>query len=169
VVLERNEREGKTRVLAEPELERHVQGGLRESVAGSAHLLGRAALARTVHRRERGVGHVRELGRVADHGVVALHLARRHGELVPDMHPVTVVAVNALAANLHLHLGDELLAREVKPPGVHVATRVLKLLADLRESDLEHGAVRKVAIARDGAGHAPTKVSLTVERLLYGL
>jgi len=38
VVLESNQRESKTRVGAEPELERHIQSGLRESIAGSANL-----------------------------------------------------------------------------------------------------------------------------------
>lgn len=169
VVLEGNEREGKARVLAEPELERDVQGRLRERIARSAHLLGGRRLARAIHHRERGVGHVRELGGVANHRVVALGVASRHGELVPDVHPVAVVAVNALAANLHLDLGDELLTREVKPAGIDITAGVLELLANLREGDLEHGAVRKVAIARDGAGHAPTKVGLAVEGLLNRL
>ena len=118
VVLESNEGESKPGVLAEPELERNVEGGLRESVTRGANLAGCVGLARTVHRRERGISKVGELGGVADHGPVSLLLGSVDGELVPDVHPVAVMAINALAANLYLNLGDELLTGEVKPPSI---------------------------------------------------
>lgn len=169
VVLKSNQRERQTRVLAEPELQRDVQGRLGEGVTRSAHLLGGVGLARAIHLREVRVRDVSELSRVANHGVVTLHQARRHGELVPDVHPVAVVAINALATNLDLHLRDELLTGVIKPPGKHIAGSVAKILTDLGEGHLEHGAVRKIAISRDGAGDTPTEVRLAVEGLLNGL
>ena len=110
VVLESNKREGKARVAAEPELEGDVESGLREGVAGGANL-GGATGGRAGARdsRERGIRDVRESGRVADHLEVATLLFSGERKLVPDVHPVTVLAVNALATNLDLNLGDDLL------------------------------------------------------------
>jgi len=109
VVLEGDEGKGKTGVCAEPELEGHVKGGLRKSVTGSTHLAGSAGVARTIHIRERGVSDEGKLSGVTNHLEVAALLLRGHCELVPDVHPVTILAVNALATNLNLNLSDELL------------------------------------------------------------
>ena len=110
VVLESNKGEGKARVAAEPELEGDVESGLREGVAGGANLSGATGgRAGARDSRERGIRDVRESGRVADHLEVATLLLRGERKLVPDVHPVTVLAVNALATNLDLNLGDDLL------------------------------------------------------------
>ena len=175
VVLEGDEGKGKTGVLAEPELKGDVKGGLGKGVARGANLAGSVGDARAVDRRERRVGDVGELGGVADHGVVGLLLVDGLGKLVPDVHPVTELAVDALAADLHLDLRDELLTREIKPAGVNAGvgrlggTGVGHALVDLRQGDLKNGGVRKVTVARDGAGHAATEIGLTVEGLLNGL
>ena len=175
VVLEGDKGEGEARVLAEPELEGDVEGGLRQGVARRADLAGGAGHARAVDRREGRVGDVRELGGVADHGVVGLLLVDGLGQLVPDVHPVAELAVDALAADLDLDLGDELLAREVEPPGVDTVVGGLRAgvvrhaLVDLRERHLEDGGVRKVAVARDGAGDTAAEVGLAVKGLLNGL
>ena len=170
VVLESNEGESKPGVLAEPELERNVEGGLREGVTRSANLAGSVGLARTIYRRERGVSQVGELGGVADHGPVSLLLGSVDGELVPDVHPVAVVAINALAANLYLNLGDELLTREVKPPSVHTLVgRAGKLLANLGKGNLKNGGEGKISVTGDGAGDTPSEISLAIEGLLNGL
>ena len=169
VVLEGNQREGKTRVLAEPELEGDVEGGFGEGVTRRAHLLGGIRLARAVNVGESRVSNVGELGRVANHRVVALLLTGGHGELVPDVHPVAVVAIDALAANLNLHLRDELLTGVIEPASEHIAGRVAEILPDLGQGDLKHRAVGKIAVARDGAGYAAAEVGLTVERLLNRL
>ena len=172
VVLESDEGEGKTWVLAEPELQGNVEGGLRKGVARRADLAGRVRDTGAVDRREGGVGDVRQLGGVADHGVVGLLLVHRLRKLVPDVHPIAELAVDALAADLDLNLGNELLTREVEPAGVDTVvgrlrrTAVLERLVDLREGDLEDGGVRKITVARNGAGHAAAEVGLTVERLL---
>jgi len=114
VVLESNEGKGKSRVAAEPEKERDVKGGLREGLARSADL-GRSSRcgARSRHIIEGRISDVGQLGGVANHLEVSLLLLRREGELIPDVHPVSVVAVNALSTDFNLNLGDELLTNEV--------------------------------------------------------
>jgi len=170
VVLESNEGESKPGVLAEPELERNVEGGLRESVTRSANLARSVRLARTIDGRERWVSQVGELGGVADHGPVTLLLGSVDGELVPDVHPVAVMAINALAANLYLNLGDELLTGEIEPPSIDaLVRRTGELLADLGECYLENGGVGKISVTGDGAGDTPSEISLAIESLLNGL
>jgi len=113
VVLESNKGKGKTRVGAEPELKRHVKGSLRKSITGSANLAGSKGVARTINVRERGVGDEGKLGGVTNHLEVAALLLGGHGELVPDVHPVTILAINALATNFNFNLSDNLLAGEI--------------------------------------------------------
>jgi len=174
VVLEGNEGKGKSRVGAEPELEGNVEGGLRESVSrGAGLVLDTSAGTRTIDIGKVRVGEVGELGGVANHLVVATLLLLGEGELIPDVHPVSVLSVDSLSSNLNLNLVDELLSREVEPPGVDTLTctrtRVLEALADLRESDLEVSPVGEITVPADGTGDPATEVSLTVESLLYGL
>jgi hypothetical protein len=169
VVLEGDQGQGKTGVTAEPELEGHVEGGLGKGVARSAHLTRGVGVARTINVRERGVGDVGKLGGVANHLVVATLLILGEGKLVPDVHPVTILTVNALTTNLNLNLRDELLTGEVQPAGINGTTSVLHLLVDLGQGHLKVGAVGKITIARDGASHTATEISLTVEGLLDGL
>jgi len=170
VVLEGDEGEGKAGVAAVPELEGDVEGGLGEGVAGGANLARGGGLARAVNIVKRGIGDVGQLGGVADHGKVAGALVHGEGELVPDVHPVAVLAVNALATDLHLNLGNELLTGEVKPTGINAVLRGgLHLLVDLGESDLQVGAVSQITVAGNGASDTATKVSLAVESLLNGL
>ena len=113
VVLEGDERKRKARVAAVPELERHVESGLREGVARGTDLLGGIRVTRTVNVGEAGVGEVGKLGGVANHLVVATLLLLGEGELVPDVHPVAILAVNALATNLNLNGLDKLLSGEI--------------------------------------------------------
>ena len=170
VVLESNEGESKTGVAAEPELKRNVEGGLREGVTRSANLAGSVRLARTIDGRERRVSQVGELGGVADHRPVPLLLGSIDGELVPDVHPVAVVAIDALAANLYLNLGDELLTREVEPPSIDALVGGAgKLLANLGECYLKNSGVSKISVTGDGAGDTAPEVSLAIEGLLNGL
>ena len=168
VVLQSNEGKSKSGVAAVPELKGHVKGGLGEGVAGSAHLRrGRSGGTGARHSGEGGVGDVGKLGGVTDHLVVAGLLLLGKGQLVPDVHPVAILAVDALASNLNLHLGDELLTNEVQPTGIDVTTG--DVLVDLRKSHLKVGAVGKITITGDSAGHATAEVSLSGEGLLDGL
>jgi hypothetical protein len=59
------------------------------------------------------------LGGVTYHTVISTFLIFRESELIPYMHPVTVLTVDALTTDLDLNLGDHLLTREVKPPSIH--------------------------------------------------
>jgi len=170
VVLKGDEGEGKTGVTAVPELEGHVEGGLRKGVAGGAHLAGSGGLARAINIVERGISDVSELGGVADHGVVATALVNSQGELVPDVHPITVLAINALATDLNLNLRDELLTGEIKPTGINtVLSGRLHLLVDLGKSDLQVSAVSQITVAGNGASNTATEISLAVKSLFNRL
>jgi hypothetical protein len=168
VVLKSDERKGQTGVAAEPELKGDIEGGLGESVTGSANLARGVGVARAIDVVEGGVGDESQLGGVADHLEVAALLLGGHGKLVPDVHPVTILAVNALATDLNLNLRDELLTGEVEPTGIDAIGTggVLKRLADLRESHLKVSAVSQITVTGDGAGHTATEVGLAVKSLL---
>jgi len=168
VVLKSDKGKSQTGVAAEPEFKGDIKGSLRESIAGSANLARSVSIARSVNVVEGGVGYEGQLGSVADHLEVSALLLSRHGKLVPDVHPVTVLTVNALTTDLNLDDRDELLTGEVKPTGINSASTssVLKGLADLRESHLQVSAVSQITITRDGAGHTATEVSLAIKSLL---
>jgi hypothetical protein len=168
VVLKSDEGKGQTGVAAEPELKGDIESGLGESVTGSANLARSVGVARAIDVVEGGVGDEGQLSGVADHLEVAALLLSRHGKLVPDVHPVTVLTVDTLATDLNLNLRDELLTGEVKPTGINAAGRggVLESLANLRESNLKVGAVSQITITRDGAGHTATEVGLAIKSLL---
>ena len=168
VVLKGNQGQSQTGVTAEPELERHVQSGLGQSVTRGTHLAGSAGVTGTVHVRERRVSDVGQLGSVTHHLVVTLLVAAQ-SQLVPDMHPVTILTVDALTTNLYLNLGDELLTGEIQPAGVHGTGGASHLLVNLGESHLQVGTVGQITIARDSASHTATEIGLTVERLLNRL
>jgi hypothetical protein len=165
VVLESNEGEGKAGVAAEPELEGDVEGGLGEGVTGSANLARGVGVAGAVDISKAGVGDVGQLGGVANHLVVAALLLGGHGELAPDVHPVTVLAVNALATDFNLNLRNQLLTGEVEPTGVHVTGGALEALSDFGKGNLKVSAVSQITVAADGAGNTPAEVSLAVESL----
>jgi hypothetical protein len=169
VVLKGDEGKGQTGVAAEPELKGNIEGSLRKSIAGSANLARSGSIARTVDVVEGGVGYEGKLGSVTDHLEITALLLGRHSELVPDVHPITVLAIDTLATDLNLHLGDELLTGEVEPTGINATGRSLERLTDLGESHLKVGAVSQITVAGDGAGHTATEVSLAIESLLNRL
>jgi hypothetical protein len=167
VILKGDEGKSQTGVAAEPELEGDIEGGLGESIAGSANLARSGGVARAIDVVEGGVSYEGKLSGVANHLEVTALLLSGHSELVPDVHPVTVLAVDTLATDLNLNLRDELLTGEVKPTGIDVSTgSVLERLANLGESNLKVSAVSQITIAGDGAGHTATEVSLAVKSLL---
>jgi hypothetical protein len=99
-------------------LERHVKGGLRKSVTGSANLTGSQGVARGLNIRERGISDEGKLGGVTNHLEVASLLLRGHSELIPDVHPVTILTVNSLTTDLNLNLGNKLLTGVIQPTGI---------------------------------------------------
>jgi hypothetical protein len=169
VVLESNKRKSKARIVAEPELKRNVEGGLRKSVTRSAYLSRCAGIAWTINVRELRISQESELGGLADHLVVATLLILVHGKLRPDVHPVTVLLVNALTTNLYLNTINELMAREIQPSGIEDTVSTAHGLVDLRKSYLEVSAVGKITISGDRAGYSASKVALAIESLLNGL
>ena len=172
VILQSDQRQGETRVGAEPELEGHIEGGLGKSVTGSAHLAGSKGVARSVNLREGGISDEGKLGGVTNHLEVSTLLLSSHGELVPDVHPVTILAVNALTTNLDLNLSNELLTGEIQPAGIDTRAGSggergnAHELVNLGESHLKVGSVGKITISADSALNTATEVSLTIECLL---
>ena len=177
VILKSDEGQSQTRVAAIPELERHVKSSLGQGVAGSADLARGIGVTGTVNVVERWVSNVSQLSSVTDHLVVATLLLGSQGKLVPDVHPVTILAIDALATNLNLNLGNHLLTREVKPAGVYstvnargitdvsVLDRGVKLLVNLGESNLKVSSVGKITIAGDRASYTATEIGLAIESL----
>jgi len=167
VILQSDKRKSKTGVTAIPELEGDVEGSLREGIAGSANLTRSVSLARTIDGVKRGIGDKGELGGVSNHGIVTLLLVNRESKVVPDVHPVTILAINALTTDLYLNLGDNLLTWEIKPPGINtILVGALHGLVNLRESNLKVSAVSQITIAGNGASHTTTEVGLSIKSLL---
>jgi hypothetical protein len=171
VVLKGDQRQSKTGVAAVPELEGNVEGGFREGITRSANLARSVALARTVNIIERGIGDKGEFSGVSDHTVITASLVNGQSEIVPDVHPVTVLAIDALTTDFDFNLRNELFTREVEPAGVHSRTGVgiLHTLVDFRKSNLKVSAVRKITIAADSASNTTTEIGLSIKGLFNGL
>jgi len=105
---------------------------------------------------------------VADHVVESLNGTRILGELGPDLHPVTILAIDALTTNLELHNLDEAVADVVEPAeAVEVGGTGDEV--DGGEHNLNVGAVHQVRIAVDDGSDALVKVRLSIEGDLDGL
>ena len=168
VVLERDQRQRQTRVAAEPELERDVQGVLGRA---AAHLLRGVGLARravivaaltALHQQ------VGQLRHVAHHLRVARLLARLLRELIPDVQPVAIVLVDTLATDLNLHVLHQVVAHPVQP--AELRTRAVRgLERHLGQRRLEVHAVDQVTITLNGARHLLAEARGAVEGVLNGL
>jgi len=115
VVLEGDEGNGKTRVAAEPELERHIERLRGRALARNARDRRLGGRARRIKSNARRALHEHKVVRVTDDRLEGADRASLRRELRPDLHPVTVLAVNALAANLNLNLLEEAVADVVEP------------------------------------------------------
>jgi hypothetical protein len=170
VVLKSDKGKSKTGVTAVPELKGDIKGSLGESIAGGANLTRSVSLARTIDSIERGVGDEGKLGGVANHSIITILLVEGKSKVVPDVHPVTILAVNTLTTDLNLNLRNQLLTGEIEPTGINtVLVTALHRLVDLGESNLKVGAVSQITITRDGAGYTATEIGLTVKSLLNRL
>ena len=168
VVLERNQRQRQTRVAAEPELQRDVQGVRRRAVLELVGHVGLAARAVIVARLAALHQQVGERRHVAHHLRIAGLLARLLGQLIPDVHPVAVVFVNALAANLNLHAAHQVVAHPVEPTELR-ARAVGRLEGHRRQSRLQVHAVDQIAVTLDRASHALAEARRAVEGVLNRL
>jgi hypothetical protein len=166
VVLEGNKRKSKSGVAAEPELKRDVKCGLRKSLARGADCLrDSGGTASSCYISKSGVGKVGKLGCLTDHLVVSGLLLTGECKLVPDVHPVTILTVDALTTNLNLNHRDHLLSRAVKPAGV-VACCAIVSLVNLWECNLKVCSVGKVTISGDSALDTASEIGLSVKSLL---
>jgi hypothetical protein len=166
VVLKGDQGEGQTGVAAIPELKRHIERGFREGITGLAHLGRGVGRTGSIDRRERGIRDEGQLGGVTNHLEVPALLFLGQGELIPQVHPVTILTVNALTSNFDFNLGDHLLTREIEPTSPDTGgTSVLHILVDFGQSHLQVGAVSQITVSADRASHTATKVGLTVEGL----
>jgi len=168
VVLERDERERQARVAAEPELQRDVERVLRRAVEDLRGRVRLAARAVIVARLTALDEEVRQLRHVANHLGIAALLARLLRELIPDVQPLSVVLVDALAADLELDALDEVVTNPVEPAELG-ARAVRRLEGDRRERGLEVDAVDQVTVALDRARHTLAEARRAVERVLDGL
>ena len=168
VVLQGDERQSQPRVAAEPELQRDVQGvhrgARRDDLRGQRF----AAIAVVVARRAALVEQVRQLGDVADHLGIASLLAGLLGQFVPDVHPVTVLLVNALATDFNFNVVDQVVTDPVQPAELS-ARAVRGLQSDLGQRGLQVHAVDQVTVALDRARNLLAEVRGTVKRVLDGL
>ena len=115
VVLQGDQGQGQTRVAVEPELQGHVQGVLRGAAQQSRRHQRLTAGAVVVARVAALHHQVGQLGHVANHLGIAGLLARLLGKLIPDLEPVAIVLVDALATDLQLNPVNKVVADPVEP------------------------------------------------------
>ena len=168
VVLERDQGERKTRVAAEPELEGDVERVRRRAREELGRLVGLAGGAVVLAARAALLEEVRELGNVANHLGIAGLLASLLRELIPDVEPVAIVLVDALATNLDLNSLDKIVSNPVEPAELG-ARAVAGLDLNRGERRLEVHAVDQVAVALDRARHTLAEARRAVEGVLDGL
>ena len=168
VVLEGDQRQSQTRVAAEPELQRDVEGvlgGTGQQVAGHVGLTAGTVVVARLTSLDDQVG---QLGHVTHHLGVAGLLARLLGQLIPDVQPVTVVLVDTLSANLELHPVNQVVPHPVQP-----AERGTRAVSGLEghggQGGLNIHAVDQVTIALNGAGHLVAETGVAVPGVLNGL
>jgi hypothetical protein len=110
MILESNKRKSKTRVSAEPELERNVKGSSRD-----------------------GSCRVGKSNSGTNHNVVTIFLFSGLGKLVPNVEPVTIVTVDFLATNFNVDVVNKNVTNVSGPGNGCTSTRVGKS----REVNLE--------------------------------
>ena len=165
VVLQGNQRDRQAGVTAVPELERDVQRLEGRAGTGEARVGGLRGSAGGVQRNTARILEEDQVGGVAHHVVERRLGADRLGQLRPDLHPVTVLAVNTRAADLDLDLLQQAVADVVEPAEASVGHRQ----DNLGQRDLDVRAVHQVGIARDHRRDTAAEVRLTVERHLNRL
>jgi hypothetical protein len=168
VVLEGDQGQGQTRVAVEPELEGHVQGVLGCAAQQGGRAQGLTASAVVVARVAALHHQVGQLGHIANHLGIAGLLACLLSKLIPDLQPVTIVLVDALATNLQLNPVDKIVTHPVEP--TELSTRAVRGVNGHRgQGCLQVDAVDQISVALDCAGHLVTKTRVAVEGVLNRL
>ena len=176
VILKSNQGQRKSGVAAVPELKGNIQSSLGQGIARSAYLAGGIRVTGTIDVSERRVSNVGQLGGVTDHAVVTTLLVLGESELIPDVHPVTILAIDTLSTNLNLNLRNHLLTGEIQPAGEDTGAAaaascagVSHRLVNLGQSYLQVGAVGKITITADRASDTATEIGLAIESLFNRL
>ena len=168
VVLESNQRQSKTRVAAEPELKRDVQGVLRGAVLdliGGVGFTTSAVIVAGFTTLDEQVG---ELRNVTNHLSITSLETRLLGKLIPDLEPLAVVLIDTLTTDLELDIVDEVVANPVEP--TELSTRAVRgKELYLRQSGLEVHTVDQVTVTLDGTSDLLAEVGSTVEGVLNRL
>ena len=112
-----------TRVAAEPELQRDVQGVHRGAAGDNFRGEGFTAIAVIVARGSTLVQQVGELRDVADHLSITSLLSRFLGEFVPNVEPVTIVLVDTLSTDFDFNVVDQVVTNPVQP--TELSTRAI--------------------------------------------
>ena len=152
VVLEADQRQGKARVAAVEELQRDVQGVSRGALAyGSRRYRLSVAISRAyiLTALTSGGEEVYKLRYVTYHTGVTTLLAYRERELVPDVHPVTILLIDLLATDLKLYLLDQVVARPVEPAESSRSIRRGLRDVNLGKRSLYVRLPDQIAVARD--------------------
>ena len=118
VVLEGNQRKSQTGVCAKPELKWDVKCCFWKSVSWCANLSWRNRVARSINLSERRICDEGKLGCVTNHLEITALLFSSHCKLGPDVHPVTILAINSLTSNFNLNLSNKLLSWVIQPTSI---------------------------------------------------
>jgi hypothetical protein len=100
-----------------------------------------------------------KFGSVTNHDVVTIFVFLGLGEFLPDVEPLTVVAVNLLASDFDIEFLDHDMT-DVSDPGLSTGA------SKSWEFDLEISLVNEITISGNGGGNLTTKVDRSTESLL---
>jgi len=169
VVLEGDQRDGQARVTAEPELERDVERAGRGAGTGGTRVRQLGTGTGDVQGIALAVLHQHEVVRVADHLVEGLDRADVLGQLRPDLHPVAILTVDTLAADLELNRLHNAVAHVVEPAEAGDRAVVAAIELDRRENQLDVRTEHQVGVTVDDRRDTLVEVRLAVERHLNRL
>jgi hypothetical protein len=106
---------------------------------------------------------------VTDHLIEGLNCSQILGQLSPDLHPVTVLSVDALSTNLELNGLDHSVTNVVQPTESTDCSVVGCIELDRWENHLDVGSEHQIGVTVDDGCNALVEVSLAVEGHLNGL
>jgi len=159
VVLKGDKGKSKTGVAAKPELKGDIESGFRHTRSKVAitesHIIGSGTSSGTVARNG-----LNETSDVANHGSISLFVTSGLRKFIPDVEPVTVVAVNALTTDFDFHLSDHNVPEPVKPTELSGSGN-----RHTGKSDLKIHTGNKITVTRNSAGNLAAPISGTVEGL----
>ena len=166
MVLERDKGDRDTRVAAEPELEGDVERLRRRAGTRKTRLRDFRGRARGIKRNTATRLEERKVVRVANERVKSSDRTGLRRELRPDLHPVTVLAIDALTTDFNLNLLHEAVTDVVHPAERRRRIRraaARRVARNLGENDLNVRLVHEVRVTVDYRCDALVEVRLSVE------